>query len=154
MQRHFPWHIVVFLAPAMLIYSLFRALPLLDTLRLGFFTTSETGHQTSREYAKVGTNQQKGGSYTIYHKPDSRSTVEGMFYRMRVGCPCRDLPSAFGKWNFVYKRFNAWSAAGTWLNIFKALLVDPDFEWELYKGSSAQRGCSQRSSETIGKTTL
>ncbi|WP_188053198.1 hypothetical protein [Iodobacter fluviatilis] len=66
MQRHFPWHIVVFLAPAMLIYSLFRAIPLLDTLRLGFFKTSETGHQTSREDAKVGANPQKGGSYTIY----------------------------------------------------------------------------------------
>ncbi|NHQ86072.1 sugar ABC transporter permease [Iodobacter sp. HSC-16F04] len=46
MQRKVPWHILVFLAPALLIYSVFSALPLLDTLRLSFFTTSENGHQT------------------------------------------------------------------------------------------------------------
>ncbi|SEI57465.1 Putative transposase of IS4/5 family, partial [Azotobacter beijerinckii] len=50
----------------------------------------------------------------IYHKPDLRMTVEGMLYRMRAGCPWRDLPSAFGRWSSVYKRFNAWSAAGKW----------------------------------------
>ncbi|MGQ5522271.1 transposase, partial [Chitinimonas sp. PSY-7] len=43
---------------------------------------------------------------TIYHKPYLRMTVEGMLYRMRVGCPWRDLPSAFGGWNTIYKRFN------------------------------------------------
>jgi raffinose/stachyose/melibiose transport system permease protein len=42
-KKRFPWHIVVFLLPAVLIYSIFSALPLLDTLRLGFFATSETG---------------------------------------------------------------------------------------------------------------
>ncbi|MEC5162641.1 raffinose/stachyose/melibiose transport system permease protein [Janthinobacterium sp. CG_23.3] len=44
MKRAFPWHVVVFLAPAVLVYSLFSALPLLDTLRLGFYATSESGH--------------------------------------------------------------------------------------------------------------
>ncbi|MFK7872374.1 MAG: transposase, partial [Oligoflexales bacterium] len=28
----------------------------------------------------------------IYHKPKLRRTVEGIFYKMRVGCPWRDLP--------------------------------------------------------------
>lgn len=37
--------------------------------------------------------------------------VEGMLYRMRTGCPWRDPPKAFGNWNKVYKRFEAWSAA-------------------------------------------
>jgi len=43
----------------------------------------------------------------IYDKPDLRLIVEGMLYRMRVGCPWRDLPKAFGCWNSIYKRFNA-----------------------------------------------
>src|SRR5450830_635931 len=38
-----PWHIVVFLAPAVIIYSMFSALPLLDTLRLGFYTANDAG---------------------------------------------------------------------------------------------------------------
>ena len=38
-----PWQLGVFLAPAVLVYSLFSALPLLDTLRLGFFQAGDTG---------------------------------------------------------------------------------------------------------------
>jgi transposase len=38
---------------------------------------------------------------SIYHKRDLRMMVEGMFYRLRVSFPWRDLPSCFGKWNSV-----------------------------------------------------
>ena len=34
----------------------------------------------------------------IYNKRNLRMTIEGMLYRMRVGCPWRDLPEAFGCW--------------------------------------------------------
>ena len=37
------WQIALFLAPAVLIYSLFSALPLLDTLRQGFYTSNDAG---------------------------------------------------------------------------------------------------------------
>ena len=42
-MKRMPWHIAVFLAPAVLVYSVFSALPLLDTLRLGFYATTDTG---------------------------------------------------------------------------------------------------------------
>ena len=32
----------------------------------------------------------------IYDKPLLRQTIEGIFYQLRVGCPWRDLPDAFG----------------------------------------------------------
>lgn len=38
--KRFPWHIVVFLAPAVFIYTLFMIYPLLDSLRLSFYTTT------------------------------------------------------------------------------------------------------------------
>ncbi|MFO7578750.1 MAG: transposase, partial [Nitrosomonas halophila] len=60
---------------------------------------------------------------SIYNKRNLRLTVEGILYRMRVGCPWRDLPKAFGCWNSIYKRFNAWSLSKKWLNIFKALSI-------------------------------
>jgi len=93
----------------------------------------------------------------IYHKPDLRMTVEGMLYRMRVGCPWRDLPSAFGCWNSVYKRFNAWSAAGKWLNVFNALLEEPDFEWAFIDGTYVKAhqhsaGAASGQPEAIGKS--
>ncbi|MCO6427690.1 transposase, partial [Nitrosomonas communis] len=31
---------------------------------------------------------------SIYNKRNLRMTVEGILYRMRVGCPWRDLPKA------------------------------------------------------------
>lgn len=65
----------------------------------------------------------------IYNKRDLRMTVEGMLYRMRVGCPWRDLPHAFGRWSKIYKRFNAWSASGKWLKVLQVLVADPDMEW-------------------------
>jgi hypothetical protein len=34
--------------------------------------------------------------FDIYDKPNLRMMVEGMLYRMRVGCPWRDVPSIFG----------------------------------------------------------
>src|SRR5438128_10466844 len=37
-KKPFPWHIVVFLAPAVLIYTVFMIYPLADSLRLSFFT--------------------------------------------------------------------------------------------------------------------
>ncbi|MBL7161829.1 MAG: sugar ABC transporter permease [Anaerolineales bacterium] len=38
-----PSHVVVFLAPATIIYTLFMIYPLVDSLRLSFFTTTEQG---------------------------------------------------------------------------------------------------------------
>src|SRR5262249_18659988 len=40
------WHVLVFLAPALLIYTAFSAWPLVDTLRLGLYATDEAGRTT------------------------------------------------------------------------------------------------------------
>ena len=41
-----------------------------------------------------------------YDKTEHRGLVEGILYRMRAGVPWRDLPSEFGEWSSVYRRFN------------------------------------------------
>lgn len=84
-------------------------------------------------------------------------TVEGVLYRMRVGCPWRDLPRAFGRWNSIYKRFNAWSASGKWLKIFRALVVESDLEWEFIDGSYVKAhqhsvGAASDEAEAIGNS--
>lgn len=73
--------------------------------------------------------------HRIYDKPGLRLKCEGMLYRLRTGCPWRDLPEYFGKWNSVYKRFNDWCRTEKWMSIFKALCVDPDMEWNFIDGS-------------------
>lgn len=42
-RRDFPWHIVVFLAPAVIVYTLVMILPLAETLRLSFFNRTPGG---------------------------------------------------------------------------------------------------------------
>src|SRR5215813_5627738 len=37
-RKAFPWHIIVFLAPAVLVYTIFMIYPLVDSLRLSLYT--------------------------------------------------------------------------------------------------------------------
>lgn len=43
-----------------------------------------------------------------YNKPSHRNTLEGILFRMRTGCPWRDVPKEFGHWSAIYRRFNLW----------------------------------------------
>ena len=93
----------------------------------------------------------------VYNKPEHRMTLEGILYRMRVGCPWRDIPRAFGDWNTIYRRFNLWSKKGVLLQLFTALKQLPDFEWEFIDGSIVRAhqhatGASTDESESIGKS--
>lgn len=42
-KKPFPFHIIVFLAPAVIIYTLFMIYPLIDSLRLSLYTVETTG---------------------------------------------------------------------------------------------------------------
>jgi putative transposase len=62
------------------------------------------------------------------HGEDNRLFVDAVLWVLRTGAPWRDLPSAFGRWNSVFQRFNRWSRKGVWERIFKVLAEDPDFQ--------------------------
>lgn len=93
----------------------------------------------------------------VYDKLNLRMMVEGMLYRMRVGCPWRDLPPEFGCWNSVYQKFNRWSAQNKLIKIFKALVQDPDCEWEFMDGSFVKahqhcHGAAGNDDQAIGQS--
>lgn len=93
----------------------------------------------------------------IYDKPNLRKMVEGMLYRMRVGCPWRDLPSLFGLWNSIYQKFNRWSSKNKLMKIFKFLVHDPDLEWEFIDGSIVKAhqhgtGAASEDNQAMGKS--
>lgn len=71
----------------------------------------------------------------IYRKPEHRMTLEGILYRMRTGIPWRDLPSDFGDWSAVFRRFNLWSKKGVMTEIFKFLSRLNDAQWLFIDGS-------------------
>lgn len=71
----------------------------------------------------------------VYNKLEHRQTLEGILYRLRVGCPWRDLPECFGLWNTIYRRFLLWSRKGVLMRLFKSLAQNSDTEWEFIDGS-------------------
>ena len=93
----------------------------------------------------------------IYNKPEHRMTFEGILFRMRTGCPWRDLPTEFGKWSAVFRRFNLWSKKGVLLNLFNWLSKDTDSEWLFIDGSIVRThqhgtGAATNDDEAIGKS--
>lgn len=93
----------------------------------------------------------------IYDKPNLRKTVEGILYRIRVGCPWRDLPRRFGRWNSVFQKFNRWSPKGKLMLVFKALVQEPDLEWAFIDGSIVKAhqhsaGAASDENQAIGKS--
>jgi len=93
----------------------------------------------------------------VYNKPSHRNTLEGILFRMRTGCPWRDVPREFGHWSAIYRRFNLWSKKGILIRLFKSLRHDPDTEWIFIDGSIIKAhqhsaGAATSMSEGIGKS--
>ena len=74
---------------------------------------------------------------------DHRQVLEGIMFRLRTGCPWRDLPERFGPWQTVWKRHARFSKDGTWDQIMAALLVTADqaghVDWQLSIDSTVAR---------------
>ena len=47
--------------------------------------------------------------------------VEAMIFRLRTGCPWRDLPEIFGSWRSVYTRWRRWNQLGVWDSVLRWL---------------------------------
>ncbi|AAZ18286.1 probable transposase ISSod6 [Psychrobacter arcticus 273-4] len=80
----------------------------------------------------------------IYDKGNLRCTVEGVLYRMRVGCPWRDLPAYFGKPNTVYKAYQCWFRSNKLIALFGLLIKDSDcegYDSEALRAHIKQAGC-------------
>jgi len=93
----------------------------------------------------------------VYNKPTHRNTLEGILYRMRTGCPWRDVPESFGDWSTIYRRFNLWSKNGVLMRVFSALRYEPDLEWEFIDASTVKAhqhntGARTEDNEGIGKS--
>lgn len=72
---------------------------------------------------------------------DNRRFLNGMLHVLRVGCPWRDMPERYGKWNSVYVRFRRWAEQGVW-DAMLATLVEFGLtdDWQHMIDSTTVRG--------------
>lgn len=92
---------------------------------------------TEVEYAQITPllpviKPQRGGRWR-----DHRQAINGILFRVRTGVPWRDVPSRYGPWKTLYKRFTRWQEDGTWARIEAALQADADAAGQLDWNSNA-----------------
>jgi transposase len=94
-------------------------MPVMDDDRLGRHDL------TDEEWARLGPLL-PGHPRQGHRWNDHRLVIDGVFHRVRTGCPWRDLPERFGNWKTVYNRHRRWSGDGTWEQILGALRAGCD----------------------------
>src|SRR5947199_4751553 len=52
--------------------------------------------------------------------------LNGILWVLHTGAPWRDVPERYGPWETVFKLFNRWRVAGTWVRLVTSLLDELD----------------------------
>lgn len=63
------------------------------------------------------------------NEADCRRFVEAVFWMARSGSQWRLLPSEYGAWNTVYRRFADWAKKGIWFKMMYYFQHDADMEY-------------------------
>jgi transposase len=72
-----------------------------------------------------------------------RQLIDGIRWRVRAGCPWRDVPPEYGPWQTVYGLFRRWQRDGTWRAVLTRLQTRPDvaglITWDVSVDSTVAR---------------
>lgn len=85
-------------------------------------------HLSDREWEKVCNVLREERQVYIGQEASCRRFVEAVLWITRSGAQWRLLPSEYGQWNTVYKRFARWCEAGVWERLFTALTGEAELD--------------------------
>jgi transposase len=64
-------------------------------------------------------------------RTDNRKCLNGILFVLKTGIPWADLPPEYGSPSTCWRRFDEWSAAGVWDQIWRTLLSTLDREGKI-----------------------
>ena len=67
----------------------------------------------------IGEKGKRGGNAR-----NTRQFIDGVFWILRTGAPWRDLPSEYGHWKNVHRRYCRWRDKGIWENILERVHIN------------------------------
>ena len=78
----------------------------------------------------------KIGNWGGANAHDNRTFVNACLYIIKTNSPWHTLPSEYGKYKAINRRYNRWRNQHVWDNIIAILLNEPDYEWLISEQST------------------
>ena len=83
---------------------------------------------TDDQWTKIRDLLRQDPNAYVGNEANCRRFVEAVKWMSRSGAQWRLLPSKYGKWNSVFKRFRRWCENGVWARMLDHFADDPDME--------------------------
>jgi len=91
-------------------------------------------HLTDEQWAKIEPIiTEQLGNWGGHNANDNRLFVDACLYTLKTRSPWYKLPSKYGKYKGINRRFLRWRDEHIWDEILVVLLDEPDYKWLLFE---------------------